>query len=276
MKQAENIRSQKMAKQKPRYGYTAMKYFVYMSYIGAIGSCITLVGMFTSPPLSALLLIAGIPLALVGYWIAASYIPLYYSLFKSAPQEKIWEKTFELLDLRGHEKILDVGCGMGRASISLAKRITTGKVVGIDIFKGVSGASPESARKNAKIEGVAGKVEFKHGNILSTPFKNDTFDVINASSVLHEIHGLENQQKAMQEIYRILKPSGKFVTLEILRGPKLFMLILFFGFVWRPKEYWMNLIKQGKLKELKVVVIKGFPDVGIFVAEKPRNDKSKR
>ncbi|MEW6592570.1 MAG: class I SAM-dependent methyltransferase, partial [Candidatus Hadarchaeota archaeon] len=173
------------------------------------------------------------------------------------------------LELEGNEKILDVGCGMGRASISLAKQVTTGKVVGIDIFKGVSGASPEPARRNAKIEGVAERVELKHGNILSTPFKNNTFDVVNASSVLHEIHGLKGQQKAMQEIYRVLKPGGKFVALEILRGPKLFALMLFFGFVWRPEEYWTNLIKQGKFKEPKVVVIKGFPDVAIFVSEKP-------
>jgi ubiquinone/menaquinone biosynthesis C-methylase UbiE len=116
---------------------------------------------------------------------------------------------------------------MGRASINLAKQLTTGKVVGIDIFEGVSGTSPEPARRNAKIEGDAGKVEFKHGNILRAPFNDNTFDVVNAGSVLHEIHGRENQQKAMQEIHRVLKPGGKFVTLKILRTPKIFLLASF-------------------------------------------------
>jgi len=264
------MRSQNARKEKPKYGYTALKYFAYMGVIGVIGLCVALIGTFLNPPLSTLLMVIGIPIAFVGLWIAASYVVLYNSLFKREPQEKIWRRITEFSDLRGDEKILDVGCGMGRASIGLAKQLTMGKVVGIDIFKGVSGTSPEPARRNAEIEGVADKVEFRHGNILSTSFKDNTFDVVNASSVLHEIHGQENQKKAMLEIYRLLRPGGKFVTLEILRTPKLFLLMLFFGFVWSPKEYWMNLIKEMGLKNLKVAVVGGLFDVGVFVAEKSR------
>ena len=79
------------------------------------------------------------------------------------------EKNCRIFRFKGDEKILDVGCGTGRASINLAKQLSTGKVIGIDIFGGVSGTSPDPARRNAKIEEVADKVEFKHGNILSAP-----------------------------------------------------------------------------------------------------------
>lgn len=268
------IRGSRKAKEKPNYGYTALKYFAYMGVIGFIGLCAALVGTFLNPPLSTLLIILGIPVAFVRIWIAISYVPLYNLLFTGKAQDKIWRKITKFSNLKGDEKILDVGCGTGRASISLAKRLSTGKVTGIDIFKGVSGTSPEPARRNAKIEGIISKVKFRYGNILNAPFKNNTFDVVNASSVLHEIRGHENQQKAMWEIYRVLKPGGKFVTLEILRTPKLFLLMLFFGFVWSPKEYWMDLIKQTGLEKLRVVVVKGFPDVGIFIAEKPKSDYS--
>jgi len=94
------------------------------------------------------------------------------------------EENYRIFRSEGEQKILDVVCGMGRASIGLAKQLTTEKVVGIDIFRGMRGTSPEPAHRNAKIEGVADKVEFKHGNVLSAPFKSNTFDVVSASSVL--------------------------------------------------------------------------------------------
>lgn len=114
-------------------------------------------------------------------------------------------------------------------------------MTGIDIFGGVSGTSPDTAYENAEIEGVADRVEFKYGNAMDIPFEENTFNVVTAGSVLHEIHGYENQLKVMGEIYRVLKPGGKFITVEILRKPKLFLLVLFFALVWRPQEYWKNL-----------------------------------
>lgn len=143
------------------------------------------------------------------------------------------------------------------------------------IFKGVSGTSPARAYKNAKIEGVINKVEFRHGNVLRIPFKDNTFDIVNASSVLHEVRGDKNRRRALKEIYRVLRPGGKFITAEILRKPKLFAIVLFFGFVWENKRYWANLINWAGFKNLKVAVTEGLFDVGLYVAEKSKPNKTK-
>ena len=39
----------------------------------------------------------------------------------------------KLLELKGNEYVLDVGSGTGRTAVQIAKRLTTGKLVGIDI-----------------------------------------------------------------------------------------------------------------------------------------------
>lgn len=256
-------------KGKPKYGFTAWRYFAWMGVLGLIGLGIAVAGGFLNPPSSVVLMIAGLSLALVGFYTAASYVVLYNLVLREKSIKKIARKSAKLLRIKGDEKILDVGCGTGRASINLAKQLTTGKVVGIDIFKGVSGTSPARAYENAEIEGVAGNVEFRHGNVLHIPFKDNTFDIVNASSVLHEIHGDKNRQKAMEEIYRVLRPGGKFITVEILRKPKLFAIVLFFSFVWKTKKYWEDIINQSGFRNLKVSVFKGLFDVGLLMAEKP-------
>ena len=55
-----------MQKEKPNYGYTAMKYFAYMGVIGVVGLCVVVVGTFLNPPLGTLMMIVGIPVAFVG------------------------------------------------------------------------------------------------------------------------------------------------------------------------------------------------------------------
>jgi len=258
-------------KRKPKYGYVAWKYFAYMGVIGSIGISAALAGTLLNFPLNVILMLIGAPTAFVGLYVAASYPVLYYSLLRERDIQDLWAKAIELSGtVKGNEKVLDVGCGTGRVSIRLAKLLKKGKVTGIDIFGGVSGTSPDTAYENAEIEGVADRVESKCGNVLDIPFEDNTFDIVTAGSVLHEIHGYEKQLKAVREIYRVLKPGGKFFTVEILRKPKLFLLVLFFALVWSPKEYWINLLERGGLENIKATVFKGLFDMGLFIAQKPQ------
>ena len=63
----------------------------------------------------------------------------------------IWAKLLDALDLHGDERILDVGCGRGAVLLMAAQYLTTGRAVGVDLWRSVdqSGNSPEATQHNA-------------------------------------------------------------------------------------------------------------------------------
>lgn len=242
-----------------------------MAIIGLIGLALAVTPSLLSlgPPVKWVLVLLGAPVAFVGLYIGVAYIFLYEKAFKAKWHGDNWSRIADLSALQGNEMVLDVGCGTGRVSISLAKRLQKGRVVGIDIFGGVSGRSPDTAMKNANAEGVAEKVDFRYGNALRIPFEDSTFDLVTMGSVLHELHREQDKEKALREVYRVLKPGGKFATVEILRNKKLALSVLLFALVWKPKEYWTRLIEKSGFRHLTTRSFRSLINLGLFMGEKP-------
>lgn len=121
------------------------------------------------------------------------------------------EKLMDLVDLRGDEMVLDVGCGRGLLLNIAAKRLTTGKAVGIDLWQkeDLTDNRPEATLANAEAEGVADRVEVKTADMQQMPFLDGTFDVAVASMAIHNIRDQDGRAKAVREIARVLKPGGR-------------------------------------------------------------------
>ena len=106
-----------------------------------------------------------------------------------------------------NKKVLDYCCGNGDTSIKIAKLMPC-EVIGIDI----SDTSIRNARKQAEKEGVSRRVLFFVMDSENTSFKDNTFDVIHESGVLHHL----DLEKAYSELARILKPDGECICAEAL------------------------------------------------------------
>lgn len=99
------------------------------------------------------------------------------------------------------KQLLDLGCGGGQTSIFFAQQGAI--VTGVDFSK----KQIEFAKALAKERGT--KVSFLQGNIENlSMFEDLSYDLINSSHVLHYI---EKLQLCFNEIFRVLKPAGKFV-----------------------------------------------------------------
>ena len=125
----------------------------------------------------------------------------------------------DLVDLHGPETVLDAGCGRGLLLNAAARRLTTGKAVGLDIWQAedLSDNRPEVTLANAEAEGVADRVEVKTGDMQQLPFLDGTFDVAVASMAIHNIRERDGRAKAVREIARVMKPGGRVALQDFMR-----------------------------------------------------------
>jgi ubiquinone/menaquinone biosynthesis C-methylase UbiE len=141
---------------------------------------------------------------------------LLYSLFG-----KFGHRDFMLgmVNWHGDERVLDVGTGAGLLLIGAAKKLTTGKATGVDLWSklDLSGNDKQRTLRNADLEGVAGKVEVLDGDATDLKFADDLFDVVVSNLCLHNIPTRAGRDKACWEIARVLKPGGVAVIADFIR-----------------------------------------------------------
>jgi ubiquinone/menaquinone biosynthesis C-methylase UbiE len=108
---------------------------------------------------------------------------------------------------QGNETVLDVGCGNGILILGAAKRLTTGKGIGIDTWTEGSGDQHlETFHENEQIEGVADRVNIHNEDARQLPYDKEFFDVIISGLTMHHL-GFDTD-KAIGEMTRVLKPGG--------------------------------------------------------------------
>lgn len=107
----------------------------------------------------------------------------------------------QALELRGDERVLDLGCGPGELSLEIARRLPRGHVLGMDISERMI----EIARGKASTAGVE-NVEFRVGNVMDLPFRPGEFDVC-VNSYL--IHWMPDVRAFLRGIHTVLRDGGK-------------------------------------------------------------------
>lgn len=146
------------------------------------------------------------------------YIISSFIMILSSKKGKLKEanRVIEMLDIKGEENVLDVGCGRGLYLIRIAKKLTKGTSIGIDIWsKDLSKNNKNATRTNAKLEGVNKKVKIKTADMTQIPFKDNTFDVVISSFAINNILDKNKRRKALNEMVRVLKQDGKICIIDL-------------------------------------------------------------
>ncbi len=120
------------------------------------------------------------------------------------------DRMLAMIPWTGAENVLDVGTGRGLLAIGAAGKLTTGRVVGIDIWNAadLTGNTADSFLANAEAEGVAERIEVRTADARKMPFPDASFDVVLSNVCLHNIPNAKGRAEACREIGRVLRPGG--------------------------------------------------------------------
>jgi trans-aconitate 2-methyltransferase len=111
-------------------------------------------------------------------------------------------ELIEKLALSGSESVLDIGCGDGKVTAEIARRVPGGRVVGIDSSQEMillaRRAFPPSPR---------GNLDFLSGNALALGFEQE-FDVVFSNATLHWV---KDHGPVLKGAARSLRPGGRIL-----------------------------------------------------------------
>jgi demethylmenaquinone methyltransferase / 2-methoxy-6-polyprenyl-1,4-benzoquinol methylase len=125
--------------------------------------------------------------------------------------DRRWRRRTARAVVAPGDRVLDACCGTG--DLALAAHAEGGRVTGLDF----------SQRMLERARQKTAEIEWVQGDLLALPFDDGSFD---ACTVGFGLRNVDDLDRALGELHRVLRPGGRLAVLEIVRpkGP----LALFF------------------------------------------------
>ncbi len=117
---------------------------------------------------------------------------------------ELGEKLADMLALQGDEQVLDLATGTGRVARPVAKRLKTGRVVGVDQALAMLDVGHQHEDPIPRYQQSAGEAD-------ALPFKSNLFD---RAFVSFSLHHFRNPEGMVKEVLRVLKNGARFVVLD--------------------------------------------------------------
>lgn len=157
------------------------------------------------------------------------------------------------------QKILDIATGTGDVAVMLGRKYPGAEVHGIDISSNML----KRARAKAARYDLSGHVEFSQQDSENLLFADNSYD---KATVAFGVRNFEDLQAGLREIYRVLKPGGRFVVLEFTK-PGRFPFRQVFALYFKHILPFVGTIRSGDKRAYRYLYesVQAFPDYEDFI-----------
>ncbi len=139
--------------------------------------------------------------------IAGTYDQLNHTL--SFGIDKIWRrKGIAFLRTFSPQTILDIATGTGDLAISMQQKLKANQIIGADISEGMMNVG----RKKVAEAGLSDCITFEQQDCTALTYADNSFDAVTAA---FGVRNFEDIEQGLTEMYRVLKPGGHLMILEL-------------------------------------------------------------
>ena len=132
-------------------------------------------------------------------------------------------KAVKTLDKYAPKRVLDIATGTGDFAILLGKMLKPEHIIGADISEGMMEvARRKVAALSSELQGT--EISFQKEDCLHLTFPADSFDAV---TVAYGVRNFQDLDAGLSEMYRVLKPGGHLLIVELATPPRFPMRQLF-------------------------------------------------
>jgi ubiquinone/menaquinone biosynthesis C-methylase UbiE len=162
---------------------------------------------------------------------------------------RIRRKLIEPVPFRAGQKILEMCCGTGGATLYISEKAKDkSEIIGMDLSSG--------QLNRAKKRTYSCPTRFVQGDVTQTRFDDSSFDKVFVTHAIHEMPR-ELRLKTLLEAGRVVKEDGEVIILELDNPPNLLLRLLIglWFFYWLPGNFETptrrDMLKHGLVNEVK-------------------------
>ena len=139
--------------------------------------------------------------------IAGTYDQLNHTL--SFGIDRMWRKKgIAYLRPFAPKSILDIATGTGDLAISMQRKLNADRIIGADISEGMM----DVGRQKVAEAGLSEHISFEYQDCTALTYAEDSFDAVTAA---FGVRNFEDIEQGIREMYRVLRPDGHVMILEL-------------------------------------------------------------
>jgi ubiquinone/menaquinone biosynthesis C-methylase UbiE len=149
--------------------------------------------------------------------IQGANIVKHYDEMQRHMRDRGWIQTQSIIKSgiqEGHA--LEIGHGPGYLGLEWLKNTQNTRLTGVDISPDMTAL----AAQNARVYGLEARTRYEGGRGNQLPYEDNSFDAVFTNGSLHE---WSNPADTFNEIFRVLKPGGRYFISDLRRDMPLFL-----------------------------------------------------